>query len=58
MLSGMYPATLEGLTSCYILAIPFFQNTLISTLFFASVIFYATIIFDKYIDRRVQFNLK
>ena len=58
MLSGMYPATLEGLTSCYILALPFFQNTLISTLFFASVIFYATIIFDKYIDRRVQFNLK
>ena len=29
-----YPKTFEGLVSCYTLAIPFFQNTLLSTVIF------------------------
>jgi len=33
-----YPKTFEGLISCYILAIPFFQNTLISTLLFTGLL--------------------
>ena len=32
--SGLYPQTIEGLISCYILALPFVQNTLVSTLIF------------------------
>ena len=43
--SGYYGLTLEGLIVCYIMAIPFFGYTLISTIFF-SVIF-ETIIFFK-----------
>ena len=43
--SGYYGLTLEGLIECYIMAIPFFGYTLISTIFF-SVIF-ETIIFFK-----------
>lgn len=34
-----YPATWSGLVSCYTLAIPFFQNTLMGDLFFSAVLF-------------------
>ena len=35
---GSYGYNLEGLILCYTLAIPFFGNTLISTLIFAAII--------------------
>ena len=35
---GYYGYTLEGLASCYILAIPFFGNTLVSTLLYSLLI--------------------
>ena len=35
---GSYGYNLQGLTSCYILALPFFRNTLISTLIFSTLI--------------------
>jgi hypothetical protein len=35
----MYPHTLEGLRTCYIAAIPFFRNELISTLGYSVVLF-------------------
>jgi hypothetical protein len=37
--SGFYPFTLNGLMSCFVLALPFFKNTLLGDLFFISVIF-------------------
>ena len=37
-LGGSYGYDLNGLLSCYILAIPFFTNTVISTLFFSILI--------------------
>ena len=37
-LTGSYGYTLGGIFECYILAIPFFGNTLISTLIYAIVI--------------------
>ena len=55
MLSNMYPLTMEGLIMCYLLALPFFQNTLISSLFFGCLIFYTTITFDKYFEKKAQF---
>jgi hypothetical protein len=36
---SLYPKTLEGLISCYVAAIPFFQNTLQGDLFFTVVLF-------------------
>jgi hypothetical protein len=39
LVSGMYPRTLAGLMSCYILAIPFFRHTLFSTVIYAFVLF-------------------
>ena len=38
-LDGLYPMTLAGLVTCYIAAIPFFQNWLVSTLFYSAVLF-------------------
>ena len=35
---GLYDHTLEGLINCYIMALPFFTNTLLSTIIFALLI--------------------
>jgi len=35
----MYPMTLNGLTACYAAAIPFFANSLISTVLFSAILF-------------------
>ena len=37
----MYPKTLDGLITCYIMAIPFFKNTLLSTFFYTGLILVA-----------------
>ena len=34
-----YPHNLQGLTECYLLAMPFFRNTVAGDLFYASIIF-------------------
>ncbi len=47
VLSGMYVHTLAGLISCYILALPFFTNTIISSLFFGAGIYLVTVILEK-----------
>ena len=39
LFSGFYPRTWEGLVTCYVAAIPFFQNTVAGDLFFAAVLF-------------------
>lgn len=36
---AMYPHTAEGFRNCYLLAIPFFRNTLLSTLVYSAVLF-------------------
>ena len=37
-LNGFYGYTIDGLINCYILAIPFFSYSIISTLFFSAII--------------------
>jgi hypothetical protein len=37
--SGMYQHTFAGLTTCYVAAIPFFQNTVAGDLFFSGLLF-------------------
>jgi hypothetical protein len=39
LFSGFYPRTLSGLVTCYVAAIPFFQNTLAGDLFYAALLF-------------------
>ena len=38
MIWDYYPKTIEGLITCYTLAIPFFKNTLISTCLFTALL--------------------
>tara|TARA_B100000700_G_C14924887_1_gene798875 strand:- start:691 stop:1206 length:516 start_codon:yes stop_codon:yes gene_type:complete len=37
-MSSMYPKTIEGILSCYVLALPFLTSTLVSTLLFTFLI--------------------
>ena len=39
LFSGMYPMTTQGLIACYAAALPFFKNTLLSTLFYSALMF-------------------
>lgn len=39
LVSGMYPHTFAGLTTCYVLAIPFFRNMLLSTVVYSLLFF-------------------
>ena len=46
---GAYGYTIEGLISCYTLAIPFFGYTLISTIMFSTV-------FETFLQRKILFK--
>lgn len=37
--AGYYPQTISGLIDCYIMAIPFFKNTLFGDLFYVTILF-------------------
>ncbi len=54
-LSGGYPFTLDGLVTCYIMAIPFFVNTLMSTIFYSFIFFY---FYFYIIENNKIFNFK
>ena len=47
--SGMYPFSLEGLLTCYTMALPFFQNTIISTLLYGLGAFFIFDLSNKYL---------
>lgn len=36
---GLYPRTIDGLTACFVAALPFFQNSLMGDVFYATVLF-------------------
>ena len=47
ILSGMYEKNLNGLAYCYFLALPFFLNTILSTIIFTYSAFIANNLFSK-----------
>ena len=49
LLSGMYPYTLDGLLACYTMALPFFQNTIISTILYGVGAFFIFELTNKYL---------
>ena len=51
--SGMYTKNLLGFVECYIAAIPFFTNTLISTITYSIIMFFSF----KLIHRKVLLNI-
>ena len=53
-LGSLYEKSLTGLVECYILAIPFFLNTLLSTIFFSYSSFIFFNIFEKKIFKKIS----
>ena len=51
-----YPKNIEGLISCYILAIPFFQNTILSTLFFTWLVYLTRNLIGNYNEKIVAYS--
>jgi hypothetical protein len=45
--SGMYPQSVEGLISCYVLALPFWQNSLLGDLFYTLSLIPAVVYFQN-----------
>ncbi len=54
----MYPKTITGLLACYTAALPFFTNTLLSTIFFSLILFATTWLFEKRYILKNEFNNK
>ena len=53
LVSGLYPKTMQGFIDCFVLAIPFFRNSLIGdllyvSLFFGSFEFISNLLKEKY----------
>jgi len=47
-----YEKNLKGLLECYVLAIPFFKNTLLSTLIFVYSAFLANVFYLKVFQKK------
>jgi len=52
-LVGWYPPTLEGLLQCYLMALPFFRISLLSTLFYVGILFGGYQYFLKLKDKTI-----
>ena len=52
--SGMYTNNFQGLIECYILALPFLQNTISSTMLYSLLAFSVYYLADKYINFRLK----
>lgn len=53
----IYPKTIAGLVECYVLAIPFFQQTLLSNLFFSGLLFGGLAIAENRFERLRESSL-
>lgn len=53
----MYPATWNGLMTCYIAAIPFFRNTAVSDLLFSAVFFGAGYLVSHHLQEKTSVAL-
>jgi len=52
-LVGWYPPTLEGFLQCYLMALPFFRISLLSTLFYVGILFGGYQYFLKLKDKTI-----
>jgi len=47
MFGNMYPHSFEGMMTCFIVALPFFKNTLASTLIYSTIMYGIVYYYDK-----------
>ena len=52
--TGWYAKSFSGIIQCYIMALPFFRNTLLGALFYSTVFFGAYEIISVYIKKRFE----
>ena len=50
---GMYEKNIAGLINCYMMAIPFLKNTMISTVFFSYLSFISVNTFNKVVNKTI-----
>lgn len=55
--SGMYEMTFLGLVKCYVLAIPFFRNTILGDLFYTVMMFGGYELFCRFYEKKGSKNL-
>ena len=55
LFQGMYPKDFSGLVECFVMAIPFFRNSLLGDLFYSAVFFGAFALFRSF-SRRASFS--
>ncbi len=59
IMTGMYPLTLTGLAECYVVAIPYFRSSLLSTLIYGFIFFGAyEVIAAQVRNTRLSYVLK
>ena len=46
----LYPRTLAGLAECYVLALPFFQHTVVGDLFYTAILFGGFVLLERRIS--------
>ena len=57
--SGWYPKTILGLADCFIMALPFFKNTLLGDIFYASVFFASFELLKIWVAKKnINFNIE
>jgi hypothetical protein len=39
LFAGLYPMTIQGLETCFVMAIPFYKGTLLGALFYSSIFY-------------------
>ena len=54
LLFDMYPKTMSGLINCYVMAIPFFGNTILGDLFYTYVVFYGFSFVENKLINKIQ----
>lgn len=58
IIGNYYPRTIDGLITCYISAIPFFQNSLISNLIYTTLLFGSYELIKKYVPNLTEVNIE
>ena len=54
LMSGLYPVTGAGLVECFVMALPFLQNTVTSTFVFMGVLFGGYSLCERFVFERAQ----
>jgi hypothetical protein len=58
LVSGMYPHTIAGLINCFVLALPFYRNTILGDLIYVGVFFGSYELIRKLVFNGISRNIQ